>query len=117
MLPMTGAAETMFEQLNAKLSDMVVAAALTEANRRSATPIDTPDFQAGYDRVVNPSRRRITLEIITDFAVAFGGALIGYAGNVSYDGPADRSAGHIALLAGTFLLATGIFLKYSPAAG
>ena len=116
-LPMTDSAELLFEKMKEKLSEPVRAAAQIEVNRRSATQIDTPDLQAGYDQIVNPSRRQKAVGIITDFAIAFGSALIGYAGNIYYGGPTDRSPGHIALLAGTFLLTTGIFLKYSPAAG
>ena len=78
-VPTTEVGEKVADQVRRKLTEMVNAAALTEANRRRATAIGTTDYEAAFDLITGPVKREKTLAIVADGAGAVGTGLIGYA--------------------------------------
>ena len=110
--PTTEAGKKVVDQVRRKLVEMVNAAALTEADRRRATAIDATDYEAAFDRIAGPAKREHAVAIVADVAGAIGTGLIGYAINVYTGAPSDKIHGHLAIIGGIALLATGIVLKY-----
>jgi hypothetical protein len=111
-LPTTEAGARVADQLRQKLIEMVNDAALTEANRRRATALDSIDHETGFDIIAGPPRRRITVAIVADMAGAVGSGLIGYAINVYIGSSVTWSNGHVAMIGGGMLLVSSILLKY-----
>ncbi len=81
-LERTGKGEVVREGLRKKLAEMLDSTALTRANRRRATAIDTTDFEAAFDDLVNPDPRPKWLDVLADVATLFGGGFLGYAINI-----------------------------------
>lgn len=111
-LPTTEAGEKVADQLKRKLVEMVDAAALTEANRRRATAIDTTDCEAGFDRIAGPKKQETAIAIIADVANTIGSGLIGYSINIYTGSRQDFLGGHLAMVGGVALGLTSIILKY-----
>ena len=111
-LPTTEAGEKVADQVRGKLIEMINAAALTEANRRRATAIDSTDFEKGFDLIAGPAKRQHAVAIVADVAQAIGTGLIGYAINVYTGTEPNKIHGHLAMIGGIALLAVGIVIKY-----
>ena len=114
-LPTTEAGEKVADQLQRKLIDMLNATALTEANRRRATAIDTTDYEAGFGLIAGPPKKNKVVAIVADVIGAIGAALIGYATSVYTGGTKSDYYihAHIAILSGIALLSASIVLKHT----
>ena len=99
-------------KLKQELAYLLDAAALTEANRRRRTEIDIPDYQDGFDLLVNPSRNRVSISIAADLVGATGTLFIGFAISTYTSSSPNWSVGHMAMIAGATMLISGIFFKY-----
>ncbi len=97
-IPATAKGDEVEVRLGRKLTSMLATMALIRANRRRATAIDTTDFEAAFDDLINPDPRPKWLDVLADVATLLGGGFLGYAINVmTGDHPA------IPLIAATLL--------------
>ena len=91
---------------------MVNAVALTEANRRRATAIDSTDYEKAFDLIAGPAKRENAVAIVADVATAAGTGLMGYAINVYTGSAPEKTHGHLAMIGGVVLVVLDIILKY-----
>ena len=110
-IPATVKGDEVANRLSLKLEGMLGTTALIRANRRRATAIDTTDYEAAFDDLVNPNPRPKWLDVLADIATLFGGGFLGYAINVMTGEKPDITKISITLLAGLLLGIGAIVIK------
>lgn len=91
---------------------MLSESAHVRGRKRRASMLDQTDFEAAFDDIVSPRQRPLWFSLMADLGVLLAGILIAYAINVLTGTPAATAAWLIPLIAGIFVTAFCLAIKY-----
>jgi hypothetical protein len=113
-LPLTRAAESASERFRKDLFSMLASAADARGKQRRATELDATDFEAAFDKLVNPRSHPVWIDVVADAGLLLAGLFCGIGSNVLTGNPPNAFGGLICIGAGLFVGLFCVVIKYIP---